>query len=303
MMSKLKKLSLVFIVMLGLIPANVKAMDLPLPPVAERHIDSLKQQATQGDINAQKELAKLYLRGFVLAFCDNPPDGLDIPSATGKVSCPKKQISPDYIQAFKYFKEAADAGDAWAQTYVGWFYDQGKVVSQDYTAALKWYNLAADQGYPPAQDLLGRVYRDGHGAAVNYSLAAEFFEKATRQYYASSNIHLSRLYFTGGPGLPQNYEKAFFWLNLKENSAFSPRVGWRADELCCENEDAAYYNNKEVEKHLTPAQIEKIKKQVMDYKMPPRTNWLALPARPIPSTPSIPPLSSQTPSQPNNLQR
>jgi hypothetical protein len=271
--------------------ANTVVMAMPLapPPVPERQIESLKQKATQGDVSAQTQLAGLYLRGFTLAFCDRSFSGgglevpamptgpsLNAPPTTGKESCLKKKISSDYIEAFKYFKQAAEGGDAWSQTYSGWFYDKGKIVSQDYKAALKWYQMAAAQEYPYAQDLIGRMYRDGHGVPQNYSLAAEFFKKAALQHarQPTSPAHLARLYFTGGAGFPRDYEKAFFWLNIGGNPAWPDESLGPPNDLCCDNEDLTNpLSNKDLEKHLTSAQIEKVKKQIIDYKLPPPTKW------------------------------
>jgi TPR repeat protein len=40
----------------------------------------------------------------------------------------------------------AEQGEAKAQFRLGYIYSQGKGVSQDYTEAVRWYRKAADQG-------------------------------------------------------------------------------------------------------------------------------------------------------------
>jgi len=53
---------------------------------------------------------------------------------------------PDYADAMKLFRLAADQGDAKAQYSLGVMYDQGEGVPQDYAEAVKWYRLAANRG-------------------------------------------------------------------------------------------------------------------------------------------------------------
>ncbi len=295
-MLKMKKYILVFVVILALMVANANAnanaMFISPQPLTEQQLADIKEKAAHGDINAEMQLAFNY---YI-------PDTYRPKVLTGK----------DNKQAFKYFRQAAETGDALSQTYVGLFYDRGKEVDRDYKAALKWYQMAAAQGYPYAQDLIGRMYRDGHGVSQDYSLAADFFKKAALQY-TSSNTHLARLYFTGGPEFPQDYEKAFFWLNLPANPAWpDERVLAPADDLCCEHEDFTHSYYREVEKRLTPAQIEKVKKQVKDYKMPSPTKWSPLDIRmsqrerftpPSNLRQFISPSFNQLPSQPNGLKR
>ena len=56
--------------------------------------------------------------------------------------------------ALKWYRMAAEQGDADAQTDLGIMYDNGFGVPQDYAEALKWYRKAAEQGYA---DEIGRA--------------------------------------------------------------------------------------------------------------------------------------------------
>ena len=44
----------------------------------------------------------------------------------------------DYPQAVKWFRKAAEQGNAFAQFNLGQIYTQGKGVPQDYAEAVKW---------------------------------------------------------------------------------------------------------------------------------------------------------------------
>ena len=57
----------------------------------------------------------------------------------------------DSVQAVKWYRLAADQGNADAQRLLGGMYENGTGVSQDYFQAVKWYRLAADQGNEDAQ--------------------------------------------------------------------------------------------------------------------------------------------------------
>jgi hypothetical protein len=52
-------------------------------------------------------------------------------------------VPQDAVQAVKWFRLAADQGDARAQLNLGIMYDNGQGVPKDYVEAHKWFNLAA----------------------------------------------------------------------------------------------------------------------------------------------------------------
>ena len=66
----------------------------------------------------------------------------------------------------KWFRLAADQGDASAQYNLGFMYADGRGVPQNYAEALKWYRLAADQGHASAQFNLGLMYAQWPGGAA-----------------------------------------------------------------------------------------------------------------------------------------
>jgi TPR repeat protein len=52
----------------------------------------------------------------------------------------------NYAEAAKWYRRAAEQGDAEGQRNLGVMYGNGKGVPQDYIEAYKWSNLAAAQG-------------------------------------------------------------------------------------------------------------------------------------------------------------
>jgi TPR repeat protein len=59
----------------------------------------------------------------------------------------------------KWFRQAADSGDAASQRYLGAMYFIGKGLAKDKLEAAKWLRLAAAQGDALAQDQLKMVER------------------------------------------------------------------------------------------------------------------------------------------------
>ena len=84
----------------------------------------------------------------------------------------------DYKTALQVWLEAAQRGDAKAQTYVGEIYEKGLGVPPDYAAAAQWYRRAAEQGYAPAALSLGVLYENGLGVARDPKQAAQWYSRA-----------------------------------------------------------------------------------------------------------------------------
>ena len=81
-------------------------------------------------------------------------------------------------EAFNDCMVKAKQGDAYAQTWIGMMYYDGKGVSQDDYRAFDWFTKAAEQGNVDAQYSLGLMYEDGRGAPQDYLMAHMFFNLA-----------------------------------------------------------------------------------------------------------------------------
>ena len=71
----------------------------------------------------------------------------------------------------KWYRLAAEQGDAGAQSNLGLMYAEGQGVPKDYKTAVKWYRLAAEQGYVTAQVNLGVMYGMGTGIIQDWVYA------------------------------------------------------------------------------------------------------------------------------------
>ena len=55
-------------------------------------------------------------------------------------------VKQDFAEAAKWYRKAAEQGDAAAQYNLGIMYEEGTGVKQDFAEAAKWYRKAAEQG-------------------------------------------------------------------------------------------------------------------------------------------------------------
>jgi TPR repeat protein len=106
-----------------------------------------------------------------------------------------------YIQAVKWYRKAAEQGEASAQNNLGSLY------------VMNWYRKAAEQGYMQAQHNLGGMYLRGHGMAQDHGEAAKWFRKAARQGVAEAQYTLGRMY-DKGYGVARNNGKALMLFEL-----------------------------------------------------------------------------------------
>jgi uncharacterized protein len=77
----------------------------------------------------------------------------------------------EYARSASILSPLAAAGDARAQTYLGFMYLHGRGVPQNFEAAARWFRLAAEQDLSAAQYSLGLMYDKGQGVGQDFVLA------------------------------------------------------------------------------------------------------------------------------------
>ena len=70
-------------------------------------------------------------------------------------------VPQDFASASKWYRRAAEEGDAGAQTTLGFMYSSGRGVPRDDVLAHMWFNLAAAQGHD-----IAREQRDSVGSLM-----------------------------------------------------------------------------------------------------------------------------------------
>ena len=84
-------------------------------------------------------------------------------------------VPQDEAKAARWYRKAADQGDAYAQLLLGIEYLRGLGVPKDYAEAIRWFRKAADQGDPKARFIIGTIYRKGWGVPRSYLEAGRWF--------------------------------------------------------------------------------------------------------------------------------
>ena len=122
-------------------------------------------------------------------------------------------VTQDYTEAVRYYRLAAQQGHASAQHNLGLCYYDGTGVTQDYTEAVRYYRLAAQQGDAFAQFMLGVCYADGTGVTQDYTEAVKYYRLAAQQGHASAQHNLGLCYYNG-TGVTQDYTEAVKYYRL-----------------------------------------------------------------------------------------
>ena len=154
---------------------------------------SLETKAENGDVTAQIELGHMYLNG-------------------------EKDVTPDFKEAFKWYRKAAEQEDAEGQYCLGYMYQcvdgwwQPSRREIDYDEAMKWYLKAADQGYAPSQLFLGWMYKNGDGVPKGNKEAFNWIRKAAAEEYYSAQLELGKMY-ANGRGVEKDEKEAIKWFN------------------------------------------------------------------------------------------
>jgi hypothetical protein len=100
----------------------------------------------------------------------------------------------DYAEAMRWYRKAAEQGNADAQFTIGLLYENGWGVAQDYAEAMRWFRKVADQGNADAQDNIGGLYVKGWGVAQDYAEAMRWFRKAANQGNDDAQYNIGWMY-------------------------------------------------------------------------------------------------------------
>jgi TPR repeat protein len=119
-------------------------------------------------------------------------------------------VNKDEVEALKWYRKAAEQGYVRAQLWLGLCYETGKGVSKDDVEAFRWYRKAAEQGDPQSQNLLGACYTSGRGVNKDEIEAFKWYRKAADQGIAQAQYNLG-LSFAKGSGVGKDEPEALKW--------------------------------------------------------------------------------------------
>lgn len=207
-------------------------------------IDSIRQRAEAGDRPSQEKLARWFALGHApievnddeavkwhsLAAehqnVDESPFyyekereifsrladrcGAQLQRSIGEMYARGYGVKESNVEAVRWYKLAAEKGDASAQHKLALSYLHGHGTTQSDDEAEKWYVRAAEQGHREAQYELALMYSNGQGVSQSDELAAKWYERAAEQGHGGAQNNLGTMY-DSGRGVKQNYRTAIKW--------------------------------------------------------------------------------------------
>lgn len=131
--------------------------DAPAMEALCRNVLALSEPAEKGDTDAQAELAHSFMQLGLIRNIGSP--------------------EPDFRNALRWAKRAAEGGSAKAMWLLGLAYEKGRGTAKNSAAAFRWYQRGAEKGYAPAQTNLGCMYGRGEGVKKDTEKANEWIRR------------------------------------------------------------------------------------------------------------------------------
>lgn len=133
-------------------------------------------------------------------------------------------VEQNYTEANKWYKQAAEQGNAESQRNMGIIYENGYEGVKDYAQAIKWYLLAADQGDRVAEYRLGNMYYKGNGFERDHKKAFEWFRRSAEKDYSYAQFRVGYMY-ESGEGVTKDFEESKYWYELAaKNGSISAKA-------------------------------------------------------------------------------
>ena len=104
----------------------------------------------------------------------------------------------DYAEAARWFRKAADAGDAAAMVDLGALFVHGQGVAKDPGQGAEWFRKAAALGNRNGMRNLGALHAGGRGVPLDLAKAVALFRQAAAAGDPESMSNLGTLYARGG---------------------------------------------------------------------------------------------------------
>ena len=114
----------------------------------------------------------------------------------------KYYLSDDLIEAMSFLQRAADAGHVRAQFLHAYILDK---AGED-ESAMRYYRLAADAGDAEAMAAIATMYAGGDGVPRDYDQAVSWYQKAADAGHHRSLLVLGTAYHEGSLGLEKQTE-------------------------------------------------------------------------------------------------
>lgn len=132
--------------------------------------------------------------------------------ANGKAAEEKE----DYKEAMKWYRIAADLGNAEAQLFLAVGYQQGFGIDKNDDLAFLWAKKSAEQGNSYGQAFVGLMYDERMGLPDDDDIdnydeeALKWYNLSAKQGNEYGQLGLGKMYYEGN-GVSENYKEAYKW--------------------------------------------------------------------------------------------
>jgi TPR repeat protein len=189
----------------------------------KRTTEQIKASATAGDEEDQRALGYWYENGqgglpkddseavkwYRKAAEQGDADGQN---DLGRMYYNGRGVAKDEAEAVKWYQKAAEQGHGWAENNLGWMYATGTGVAKDENEAAKWHRKAAEQGNPSAQGNLGWMYANGRGVVKDETESLKWYRLAAEAGDSKAQLDIGIMYLDGKGGVARDREEALKWL-------------------------------------------------------------------------------------------
>ena len=137
-------------------------------------------------------------------------------------------VRKNVAEGIRRLRLAAEGADAPAQRQLGYHYAKGLGVPMDEKEAVHWFRFAANQSDVFAQYNLAFAYANGSGVPLSHAEAIHWYQLAADQGMPEAQCALGSLY-EHGLGVPVDYEKSVYWNRLAAEKAHAEacnNLGW-----------------------------------------------------------------------------
>jgi TPR repeat protein len=125
----------------------------------------------------------------------------------------------DLPGALPLFREAAEAGSADAQAWLGYLLD----LAEENVESVHWYRASADQGHAEGLAGLADMYAKGEGVEKDLAEARSLYEKAAEAGQDRAARVLAHAYENGGLDVEPDAGKAAYWTSRAAELAGSTK--------------------------------------------------------------------------------
>lgn len=119
-------------------------------------------------------------------------------------------IDQNHLEAFNWFRRAAERDATQAKTILGFMYAHGLGTASNEIKACWWFRGAAEQGDHDAQFRLGLCYYAGFGVEQDFELAIEWLKQSENQGNSNAQYLLGFMH-QQGEGVDANLNDAIIW--------------------------------------------------------------------------------------------